>query len=1335
MLIVAKSSYRLLGLFICTLLLFGSLKTTVAQDAPADVAQDVSQLRFSHVSTENGLSQSTVLAIYQDSRGFIWIGTQFGLNRFDGYSIKTYQYDPTDITSLSGNNIVGIVEDFTGHLWIYAYTTAAVSRYNYETDDFTRFGPGTDLPGNLTTNVVVDSQGGIWLGTDGGLAKFDELTQHFSWYLHHDDDANSLVGDHVVSLKLDSQDNLWIATTSGISQLNAVRDTFHNYPAATGDSNGLLPPSAWSYAMDVFLVASDGGVWIGTEDGLDRLDSTNGHIDHFTYAPDDADGLPSTDVYALYEDHSHRVWVATHNTVSVYNPTTKTFESYTVGQPTAAASQTLGISTAIFQDSYGTLWISGGAASGLHRFNEQTQQFEAIENNPTDEYAIGDDKINSFYEDRSGILWIGTNSAGAAWLDLNNSGFALYQHIPGNTNSLSTSYIYSIYQDRSGIVWVGGDDGVLNRFDRSQNRITHYEPNESNPQALTPSFSISALLEDSQNTFWVGTYGGGLHIMDRETGTFERFRADGQPGSLASDSVLYLLEDSHHNLWVGTAYPSALQRFDYATRTFVNADLSPDSLVFTGEGIRVIYEDIDGILWLGGWSDGLFRYDPQNDSLTVYQHADDDPASLSNNSVYSIGQASNGDLWIGTANGLNKLDRETNTFTVYTKQDGLPDSTIYGLLPDSNNQLWLSSNRGLAGFDPVSVTVTSYTDLQNVQGMEFNQTAYFESASGEMFFGGTNGVNAFYPQNVRVNPYVPPVAVTSLTVFNEPVPITGDGILRQNIVSADQITLQYTDSVFSFEFASLAYANPNLNRYRYRLVGFDENWNEVNSQHRFATYTNIPGGAYTFQVQGSNEMGIWNDVGASITVTIIPAWWDTLLFRVSAFMAVLGAVALYFTQRTRSVRLRAEQLQHVVDERTRDLKVSSLVSQQIITVLDRTELLSQVVELVQRSFGLYQVSIFLVDPSDSNLKLRAASGEIGKRMLGSKKQFSLAEPRLGIVPSAAYERKPIVRNNVLETPTHLPNPLLPDTRSEAAFPIIFGAELMGVLDLQSQTLNRFSPADIEIFLSLANKIAVAIRNAALFEEVQEARLRAEQSDAAKSAFLASTSHELRTPLNAIINLTSFMKRGLLGEISPRQTEVLGLVMKSGEGLLALINDVLDMSKIESGALKLYIEPNIDLQELIKGAAATAETLLEGKPVKMTVKLADDIPSIAADKHRVQQILLNILSNACKFTEKGEIRIEAIRNEREVQIFIHDTGPGIAKDDFTKVFQKFTQTESGLRQGGGTGLGMPITKSLVEAHGGRIWLESEVGVGSTFHFTLPIIHTSITVALEKEEAKA
>jgi signal transduction histidine kinase len=418
------------------------------------------------------------------------------------------------------------------------------------------------------------------------------------------------------------------------------------------------------------------------------------------------------------------------------------------------------------------------------------------------------------------------------------------------------------------------------------------------------------------------------------------------------------------------------------------------------------------------------------------------------------------------------------------------------------------------------------------------------------------------------------------------------------------------------------------------------------------------------------------------------------------------------------LRASEESLEHRVQERTRDLQVAADVSLQITTQLDATTLLENIVEQTASAFDLYHVSIFLHEPDTKTLRLMQGVGQVGDDMVAQGKRFRLADD--GLVPTAGRGMQPALAADVTQNSNHVVNPLLPDTQSELAIPMIYQGQLIGVLDLQSDQVNRFRPEDIRILRTLADQIAVSVRNSQLFEETVVARREAEQANTVKSAFLASMSHELRTPLNAIINFSKFLRKGIPGPVNEEQEKLAGHISDSGQHLLNLINDVLDMSKIEAGSLKLYLEQDVDVRKIVETAIKYTEPLLAEKSVELILDLPETLPTITGDRKRLLQIFLNVFSNACKFTEEGSVKVGVQRDSKRILVTATDSGLGIAQEDAEFVFTAFKQSESGLRQGGnGTGLGMPISLKLVEAHEGRIWFESVVNEGTTFFIELPL----------------
>jgi signal transduction histidine kinase len=429
----------------------------------------------------------------------------------------------------------------------------------------------------------------------------------------------------------------------------------------------------------------------------------------------------------------------------------------------------------------------------------------------------------------------------------------------------------------------------------------------------------------------------------------------------------------------------------------------------------------------------------------------------------------------------------------------------------------------------------------------------------------------------------------------------------------------------------------------------------------------------------------------------------------------IGQLARSFNRMTQQLAQSINTLEERVNERVRDLNVASQVSRQLTTKLDRNQLLADVARLTAEAFDLYHVSIFLYD--QSVLTLVQGTGEIGQQLVEHGKTFKLNDR--GVVPQAARTHSAVLANDVTQDQAFSANPLLPETQSELAIPILYQEKLLGVLDLQAKQVNRYQAQDVSLMTTLAEQIAIAIHNAQLFADLQDAQAASERSDKVKSAFLASMSHELRTPLNAIINFTRYVAKGSLGPVNDEQIQILNEVVDSGKHLLNLINDVLDMSKIEADSLALFVEDDINMKSILNSVVFTGKSLLGEKSVEIQVEIEDEMPLIRGDRQRIMQVLLNIVSNACKFTSEGFIKIRAYQKDDNIICTIQDTGPGISPEDQEAVFQAFKQTSTGLRQGGGTGLGMPISRSLAEAHGGKLWLESKVGQGTQFHFSLPI----------------
>jgi len=443
-------------------------------------------------------------------------------------------------------------------------------------------------------------------------------------------------------------------------------------------------------------------------------------------------------------------------------------------------------------------------------------------------------------------------------------------------------------------------------------------------------------------------------------------------------------------------------------------------------------------------------------------------------------------------------------------------------------------------------------------------------------------------------------------------------------------------------------------------------------------------------------------------------------------IAVLAGSLTSMTSRLRDL---IYNLEGKVEERTRDLEIASDVSRQITRVLDMDVLLPELVEKTRQGFGLYYVSVFLYDQEREELLLEVSTGTEGARIMLEEKPFHI-NSRPSLVAQVAREHKAEIINNTKESMIHSFNPHLPEARAEAAFPMLVSDELVGVLDLQSETVGRFQESEAQIFSTLAEQIAIAVRNAQLYRQLEYVAQELERADLMKSQFLASMSHELRTPLNAIINFTQLITMGVAGPVTEDQMTMLNTSLSSSKHLLQLINDVLDISKIQAGKLSLYIEEGVNLNDEIQAVVDMAEPLL-GKqnvtleqPIRFIQDIDDNLPLTACDRRRIRQVLLNLLSNAIKFTEQGSITLSAKKKGGEFIFAVMDTGPGIPLGMQAGIFEPFVQATDDNKHTQGTGLGLPISRSLVQAHGGDLWVESKIGEGTTFFFTLPF-HPSMT----------
>jgi PAS domain S-box-containing protein len=855
-----------------------SLTGTLVHAAPAHSPHAPGSLvRFLHLTQEDGLSQNAGLAFLQDSRGFVWIGTQDGLNRYDGHTFTVYKNDPDDPQSLSYNSINALMEDRDGQIWIGTWG-GGLNRFDPSTQQFTRFQADPENPIGISndnvTSLLQDATGTIWVGTLGGLDRFDPQANTFTHYRSDPNDPASLSSDAVSTIFEDSRGALWVGTGgfsvvgAGLNQLDRATGKFTRYTHDPANDQSIAGDN-----ISAITQGPDGMLWIGMGGfgvegtGLDRFDLRSGVFTHFQHDEATPDSLSTDNVMDVIADGSGVLWVST----------------------------------------YG---------SGLNRMELAVPgQFVHYRNNPYFAESLSGDETWAMLKDRSGMLWIGTARNGINLLPVNTGQFNLYRHIPDDTNSLAADAVGAFDEDAQGRIWLAMWASGLDRFDPHTGQFDHVVANPADPKALASNL-VLAVHVDTEDQVWAATLGGGLNRYDPATGEVQRYQHDAaNPQSVISDNQAAIVADGDAGLWIGTF--EGLDYFDFRTETFthyLNDPANPHSLSFNQ--VVSLFIDRDNQLWGGTYGGGLNRLDlnnpanrdPAKAQFTIYHHDPENPDSLSNDAIFAMHQSPDGMLWFGTQSGLSRFDPQTQKFQTYYEKQGLPNNTVLGVLEDDEGYLWITTNNGLAKFDPRTELFTIYTAADGLQSNEFNSNAYFRSRDGTLYVGGVRGFNLFRPEDVKPNPMPPPVAVTRFVVFSQPLDVDLSG--------QTPIKLSYEQDFISFDFAALDYNKPEKNQYAYKLEGFDQEWVEAGTRP-YASYTNLPGGTYTFRVKASNGDGVWNSTGVSLPIEITPPVWETVWFRVLGIVLVIFALAAAFYFRTRSIRQQNARLQQMVDEQKR----------------------------------------------------------------------------------------------------------------------------------------------------------------------------------------------------------------------------------------------------------------------------------------------------------------------------------------------------------------------------------------------------------------------------------
>ncbi len=778
---------------------------------------DGQDIRFRRLSGNAGLSQTRVAWVVQDNLGFIWLGTQYGLNRYDGYRSKVFKHESGRSDSLSCVYIRSLFVDHSGTLWIGC--DRFLDKFEPATETFAHFRIDAQVPGRLPTpieRINEDHAGILWLATARGLYRFDPATRQATRYSHDPADPTSIGGNRINFAGEDRTGRFWVAS---------------------------------------------GG-------GLDEFDRKTGKV--IRHAP------IRSEISQFHEDKFGVFWMITFNDSSCalasLNLKTNRVTCHSIEKPSGIRSP-VNIS-AMLESQGGTMWLSSSA--GILKLDREHKRIVSYHNHPLDNESLESNNVISIYQDKEGNIWTCFQVTEPNFFAERPESFENFTYQRG---SLVNSLVTSIYEDRNGILWIGSMGG-LNRIDRRAGKNTV-------PAGSGVGNEILSILEDRSGVLFSGTFHQGLERLDPETGKLSPYVRNRKPTNLARNPIMQLIFDHQGTLWAATY--GGVSRFDRATGNFITYTPENQNTI----QYQVIEEDSKGILWLGAQS-GLHRFDPRTGQFTVYEHDPDDPRSLSDNRVNSVHFDRWGNMWIGTQNGLDKFDPSTRTFNTYQEPDGLAGNVVSCILEDKRGLLWMGTNNGLSSFDVQSERFQNFSAADGLPGPDLTGWgACYESPSGEMFFGGFSGATAFYPSRIVKSSFVPKTVLTDFRLSGNPVPIGSESPLKQSITYTDAITLSHLQDIFSIEFSALSYFNAETNRYRYRLDGLDGRWHEVGSDQRTANYTTLPAGTYIFAAQGATSRGKWDEPGVRLRIEILPAWYQTSLFRglcVLVFLLLLWSI-------------------------------------------------------------------------------------------------------------------------------------------------------------------------------------------------------------------------------------------------------------------------------------------------------------------------------------------------------------------------------------------------------------------------------------------------------------
>lgn len=847
-------------------------------------------IKFTHLSTENGLSNNTVNAILKDSRGFMWFATNNGLNLFDGYHLKTYYNVKEDTTSLSNNIVNCIFEDNNGRIWV-GTSGGGACLFDYRTQKFKSYNFDADNENSINSNTVFaiaeGPKGNLWFGTSQGVAVLNKTSNKFKRYISDEQSSNNLVFDYVTDITFDNNDNLWIATYGGgISVLNIETDIFTNL---NKENNLLNDNEVW----DVFI-DSNNKVWIGTANGG----------------------------------------------INVYDPLTKATKIYN-NFPKEKLDLVNTNVVHIIEDIFGKIWFSTDRG-GLYRIDSEEKIIPYM-HDPTQKESLNSNALTRVYCDEEGVLWVGTYDKGLNKANLNQIEFRHIRNEFFNKNSLSNDNVNAILEDSKGNIWIGTENG-LNRTDLDFKSFTHYFSKiNSNTQ---PADNVSlTIMEHKNGEIWIGGYSGGISVLNPRTNTFRYYKNSGKDAaSLSCNFIRSIYQDKEGTVWIGTVR-NGLEKYLQATNNFQHFPYAWENNVFLNSTNVMDLTVAHGCLYIATYGGGLNIMDLASETFSYYTSIIDDKTSLSDNQAITLFIDSDSSLWVGTNSGLNLFDEKNKTFTHFYQKDGLAGNSIMGILEDNQGFLWISTTDGISKFNKKTKEFINFYKDDGLQDDFFIYNSCTKLSNGHLAFGGVNGLTVFNPKKVKSTRKTPPVIFTDLKLYGKTIipgaDSSGRVLLKDDISKTSEIVLNYNDQLFTIEFSTLTYYSSKQINFIYRL-NKDKEWNELGDKNHI-TFHSLEPGEYQLEIRtSSHDRKSLGEVN-SMRIIITPPFWATMWFRFSIITLVILIVFGYFNRRIKNIKKQRKLLEQRVNEKTIELSNANdeLQSQKLELEMQNEEISAQ----------------------------------------------------------------------------------------------------------------------------------------------------------------------------------------------------------------------------------------------------------------------------------------------------------------------------------------------------------------------------------------------------------